>query len=114
MIAVIFEVRPHPDRIEEYLARAAELRPIVEALDGFVSVERFRSITDPGKILSVSFFRDEAALDEWRRTAAHREAQAAGRGGIFEGYRLRIAEVIRDYGMDDRTQAPRDSVAAHG
>jgi heme-degrading monooxygenase HmoA len=114
MIAVIFEVRPAEGQKQHYLDIAAGLRPILDEIDGFISVERFQSLTDPGKILSLSFFRDEAALQRWRNVSAHRAAQAKGRAGIFEGYRLRIAGVIRDYGMHDRAQAPDDSRTAHG
>jgi heme-degrading monooxygenase HmoA len=114
MIAVIFEVVPAPGRRDDYLATAAELKPLLEAIDGFISVERFQSLTDPDKILSLSFFRDEEAVKAWRNTVEHRRAQAAGRGGFFSGYRLRIAAVIRDYGLRDRDQAPDDSRSAHG
>ena len=114
MIAVIFEVEPRSDRRETYLDMAAELRPRLEQIDGFISIERFESLTTPGKILSLSFFRDEQALIEWRNTEAHRRAQAAGRATIFNDYRLRIASVIRDYGMSEREQAPEDSRAFHG
>lgn len=109
MIAVIFEVVPRPGRRDAYLAIAARLRPLLEEIDGFVSVERFQSLTDEGKILSLSFFRDERAVAEWRRLAAHREAQAAGRRELFADYRLRIAGVLRDYGMTERAEAPADS-----
>ena len=114
MIAVIFEVMPADGRRDDYLDLAAELRPLLETIDGFVSVERFQSITDPGKMLSLSFFRDEEAILEWRRTMEHRRAQARGGGGVFTDYRLRIAHVVRDYGMNDRAEAPADSKAAHG
>ena len=113
MIAVIFEVRPKPERRDDYLDIAASLRETLESIDGFISVERFQSLTDEGKMLSVSFFRDEKAVADWRRTMRHRSAQAAGRAEIFEDYRLRVASVIRDYGMNDREQAPEDSRAAH-
>jgi heme-degrading monooxygenase HmoA len=111
MIAVIFEV--WPARREDYLDIAAELRPHLQQIDGFISVERFESLTEKGKMLSLSFFRDEAAVEAWRNLAEHRAAQAKGRGGIFQDYRLRIAGVIRDYGMNERAQAPKDSKAAH-
>ena len=114
MIAVIFEVEPHPGRRQDYLSIAGELKPLLEGIDGFVSVERFESLTTPGRILSLSFWRDEATVAEWRRLEAHRRAQAAGRHGIFAGYRLRVASVIRDYGMDQRAEAPPDSRAANG
>lgn len=114
MIAVIFEVFPHADKKDAYLAMAAEMRPLVDQIDGFISVERFESLTTPGKLLSLSFFRDEAALDEWRALTKHRTAQKAGREVMFDDYRLRIASVIRDYGMNDREQAPADSKALHG
>ena len=113
MIAVIFEVEPAPGRQDAYLDIAATLRPELERIDGFISVERFQSLTTPGKILSLSFFRDEAAVMAWRNTVAHRQAQAAGRGGVFQHYRLRVAQVLRDYGMDERAQAPADSRAVH-
>lgn len=113
MIAVIFEVQPAEGRKEQYLDIAAGLRPILEQVDGFISVERFQSLTDPKKILSLSFFRDEEAIRQWRNLSAHRSAQAKGRAGIFDGYRLRIAGVIRDYGMDNRAEAPDDSRAVH-
>jgi heme-degrading monooxygenase HmoA len=114
MIAVIFEVEPAPDRRDDYLSTAAALKPLLERIDGFISVERFQSLANPDKILSLSFFRDEEAVKAWRNTTQHRNAQAAGRGGIFKGYRLRIAAVVRDYGFHDRDQAPSDSRAAHG
>ena len=114
MIAVIFEVWPKPDKKQNYLDIAAALRPILEHIDGFISIERFESLTEPDKILSLSFFRDEAAVAAWRKTQDHRRAQAAGRSDIFANYRLRVASVIRDYGMQEREQAPADSQALHG
>ena len=114
MIGVIFEVRPKPERRQDYMDIAAEIRPLLERIDGFVSIERFESLTEPGKILSLSFFRDEAAVAAWRGVAAHRAAQAKGRAEIFADYRLRIVSVIRDYGMDSRDEAPDDSRALHG
>ena len=113
MIAVIFEVWPKPEYKAEYLDLAAELRPILETIDGFISIERFESLTEKGKILSLSFFRDEEAVAAWRNIPQHRRSQAKGRATIFDNYRLRIAGVIRDYGMTDRAQAPKDSRATH-
>lgn len=113
MIAVIFEVWPKPEHKAEYLDIAAQLKPILESIDGFISVERFESLTEKGKILSVSFFRDEAAVAAWRNVAEHRKSQGKGRATIFQDYRLRIASVIRDYGMNDRAQAPGDSRVTH-
>jgi len=113
MIAVIFEVWPRPEHKQQYLDLAAELRPVLEKIDGFISVERFEGITEKGKLLSLSFFRDEAAVEAWRNVPAHRKTQAKGRAKIFENYRLRIAGVIRDYGMNERAQAPKDSRVAH-
>lgn len=106
MIAVMFEVRPAAGRATDYLEMAASLREELEGCDGFISVERFQSLSDPTKLLSLSFFRDERAVEMWRRTASHREAQTAGRGGVFKDYRLRVAMVFRDYGLSDRDQAP--------
>lgn len=114
MIAVIFEVWPKPERRRDYLDMAAALRRHLESIDGFVSVERFESLSEPGKLLSLSFWRDEAAVRAWRNLDAHRSAQGKGRGGIFADYRLRVAGVIRDYGMTERTHAPDDSRARHG
>jgi heme-degrading monooxygenase HmoA len=114
MHAVIFEVWPKEEGRQEYLEIAAALRPRLEAIDGFVSIERFESLSEKGKILSLSFWRDDAAIAEWRRVEAHRMAQAKGRGELFRNYRLRIAAVIRDYGMNDRAEAPADSKARHG
>jgi len=113
MIAVIFEVWPKPEHKQEYLDLAAELRPVLESIDGFISIERFESLTEKGKILSLSFFHDEAAVAAWRNVPQHRKSQSKGRAKIFENYRLRIAGVIRDYGMSDREQAPKDSRAVH-
>ena len=107
MHAVIFEVEPAGERRQDYLDIAARLRPELERIDGFISVERFQSLTNPGKILSLSFWRDEAAVARWRRVEEHRAAQRAGRTGIFRTYRLRVAAVLRDYGMDDRAEAPQ-------
>jgi heme-degrading monooxygenase HmoA len=114
MIAVIFEVWPAAGRRQEYLDLAAALRPELERIDGFLSIERFESLSEPGKVLSLSFFRDETAVQAWRNTQHHREAQAKGRGGVFSDYRLRIAGVIRDYGMQARAEAPSDSRVANG
>jgi heme-degrading monooxygenase HmoA len=113
MIAIIFEVEPHPDHTERYLDIAASLKPELEKVDGFISVERFQSLTNPDKLLSLSFFRDEEAVTRWRNLTKHRNAQTAGRSGIFNGYRLRVASVIRDYRLNDRDQAPADSLASH-
>ena len=109
MIAVIFEVVPHEDQRETYLANAANMRPIYQNMDGFISIERFESLTQPGKLLSLSFWRDEAAVAEWRNTMKHRAMQQKGRDLYFEDYRLRVASVIRDYGMHEREQVPDDS-----
>lgn len=114
MIAVIFEVWPDPDNKQTYLDLAAELHPLLDGIDGFISIERFESLTESGKILSLSFWRDEAAVEQWRNLEAHRAAQTQGRGGVFQNYRLRVAGVIRDYGMDARAEAPDDSQAIHG
>ena len=114
MIAVIFEVWPHPDHRSDYFDLAAALKPQLEKIDGFISVERFESLTEKGKVLSLSFWRDEDAVARWRNLEQHRAAQAKGRGGIFADYRLRIASVVRDYGMNERAEAPKDSRSAHG
>jgi heme-degrading monooxygenase HmoA len=113
MIAVIFEVELAEGRMDAYLALAAALRAELEGIDGFLSVERFQSLSVPNRMVSLSFFRDEAAVRAWRNTAAHRATQARGRAGIFADYRLRVASVIRDYGMFDRADAPADSLAVH-
>lgn len=113
MIAVIFEVWPGDGRLPEHLEIAARLRPLLDEIDGFVSIERFTSLALPGKVLSLSFWRDEESVAERRRRGAHREAQARGRAEVFKDHRLRIADVVRDYGMLDRGQAPPDSRAVH-
>ena len=110
MIAVIFEVEPRDGMLEPYLDLAASLRPELEAIDGFISVERFSSLTTPGKYLSLSIWRDEDALTEWRNREKHRAAQAAGRTEMFADYRLRVAGILRDYGMMEREQAPGDAL----
>lgn len=110
MIVVIFEVRLNPDRRDDYFDLAAYLRPMLEEIDGFISVERFSALSDEGKTLSLSFWRDEAAVEAWRRHPAHRAAQEKGRSGIFADYRLRVGRVERDYGMTDRAEAPADAV----
>lgn len=114
MIAVIFEVWPAEGERQHYLDLAAALRAELQEFDGFLSIERFESLAVPGKLLSLSFWRDEAAVAAWRSRGPHRATQALGRGGVFANYRLRVAEVSRDYGMRDRDQAPADSRAAHG
>ena len=113
MIAIIFEVEPAEGKKDAYLDVAAAMRPLVEQVDGFISVERFQSITNPAKMLSLSYFRDEAAVEQWRQLTQHRNAQKKGRAGIFRDYRLKVAHVLRDYGMNDRAQAPDDSRATH-
>jgi len=106
MIAVIFEVVPAPGRAAEYFDLAARLKPELEQVDGFISVERFQSLTTPGKYVSLSFWRDEEAVKRWREVENHRGAQSRGRGGIFADYRIRVASVMRDYGMRERAEAP--------
>ncbi len=113
MIAVIFEVWPTEGRRQEYLDIAADLRTNLEGLDGFISIERFESLVEPGKMLSLSYWRDEEAVAAWRGQREHRAAQARGRAGVFAQYRLRVTSVIRDYSMSDRAQAPADSLAVH-
>jgi heme-degrading monooxygenase HmoA len=113
MIAVIFEAQLHPETKDAYLDAAAMLRPHLEQIDGFISIERFESLVTPGKLLSLSFWRDEEAVRQWRMLEVHRQAQAQGRGTIFADYRLRVAQVVRDYGLREREQAPADSRTAH-
>lgn len=114
MIAVIFEFTPGEGRAAEYMALAKGLDEELARADGFISIERFESTTRPGKRVSLSYWRDEAAVRAWRNVAKHRDAQAQGRGGIFSSYRLRVAQVMRDYSHEARVEAPADSVAAHG
>lgn len=113
MIAVIFEAQICEDNKAEYLDLAAELLSILSGMDGFISVERFQSLTTSGKVLSLSFWRDESAVAQWRALAEHRRAQVAGRNHIFTNYRLRVAGVLRDYGKDNRNQTPDDSSRFH-
>lgn len=114
MIAVIFELTANEGHTDDYFDLAASLKPLLSAIDGFISIERFQSLAAPGRYLSLSFWRDEAAVAQWRNTPDHRAAQAAGRAGILKDYRLRIAEITRDYGLHDRDEAPLDSRARHG
>ena len=114
MIAVIFEFQPAEGRTAEYFDLAGALRSELDAIDGFISIERFESVSNPGKFVSLSFWRDEDAVRAWRNLATHRNAQARGRAGVFKDYRLRVASVIRDYGLREREHAPRDSRDAHG
>jgi heme-degrading monooxygenase HmoA len=113
MMAVIFEVWPAGGRKDDYLTIAASLRADLMGIDGFISVERFQSLSEPEKLLSLSFWRDEEAIKNWRNHLRHREGQQKGRAGIFANYRLRIATVARDYGMHERAEAPEDSRAIH-
>lgn len=113
MIAMIFEAEVTAEAKAEYLDLAAQLRPHLAEIEGFLSIERFQSLTTPGKVLSLSFWRDEAAVAAWRNLPEHRRVQAAGRDHVFDDYRLRIADVSRDYGMRARGQAPADSRTAH-
>lgn len=113
MIAVIFEVWPADGKSTAYLDLSNALKVDLQKIDGFISVERFESIAEPGKLLSLSFFRDEASVEHWRNRPAHRTTQQKGRTGVFENYRLRVASVVRDYGMNERDQAPQDSQLAH-
>ncbi|MCY0997038.1 antibiotic biosynthesis monooxygenase [Myxococcus sp. MISCRS1] len=114
MIAVIFEVQLRKEGRQTYLDLAAGLRPLLSQIDGFISIERFQSLSDSSRLLSLSFWRDEAAVEAWRRLEAHRAAQAQGRDGVFLDYRLRVASVLRDYGLSRREEAPGDSRKVHG
>lgn len=113
MIAVIFEAMPHEGQWDAYLEIAASLRPKLELIDGFISLERFESLSVPGKVLALSFWRDEEAVAQWRSLTAHRKAQAVGRASIFRDYRLRVGAIVRDYGAHDRSGAPEDSRQLH-
>jgi len=113
MIAIIFEVTPKSDKKADYLELAAEMRPMIEEVEGFISVERFQSLTNPEKLLSISFFEDEVAVGRWRKLAAHRRVQSKGRKEIFDDYRIKVLQVLRDYGMVDRDEAPEDSLRVH-
>jgi heme-degrading monooxygenase HmoA len=113
VIGIIFEVWPAEGKKQEYLDIAATLRPLLDQIDGFISIERFESLYEPGKILSLSFFRDQAAVEQWRTLEAHRIAQTTGRASVFRDYRLRVVSTIRDYGMFNRRQAPTDSLSYH-
>ena len=110
MIAVIFEVFPRQGHKQQYLDIAANLRPLLEKVDGFISVERFQRLSDKSKILSLSFFRDEAAIKQWRELESHRTAQSAGRNTVFADYRLRVCSIIRDYGMNERDEVPENAI----
>ncbi|WP_407353530.1 antibiotic biosynthesis monooxygenase family protein [Luteimonas sp. R10] len=114
MIAVLFELELNPGRRPAYLDAAERLRPLLDGIDGFLSIERFQSLARPDKLLSLSYWRDEEAVRAWRNLEPHRRVQDMGRRSIFADYRLRVAQVLRDYGMHDRTQAPEDSRLAHG
>jgi heme-degrading monooxygenase HmoA len=114
MIAVIFEVWPADGRKQSYLDIAAQLKPELEKIDGFLSIERFQSLTDDKKLLSLSFWRDETAVKAWRNMEHHRQAQHDGRSGVLRDYRLRVASVLRDYGMNQRAEAPADSRTVNG
>jgi len=113
MIAVIFEVIPNPGKKEEYLNIAASLRPELDDIEGFISIERFQSFINPQKVLSLSFWKDEASIQQWRNLEMHRQAQSKGRNEIFQDYHLRIAHVVRDYGMFERKETPEDSTGFH-
>lgn len=114
MIAVIFQVEPREGRAQEYLELAAALRGELEWIDGFISVERFESVYNPGKFVSISFWRDEAAILRWREHLGHQQAQGLGRGELFAGYRISVAQIVRDYGMEERTEAPAAVAATWG
>ena len=114
MLAVIFEFEPRAERKQEYLDFAAQLGQELQRVDGFISIERFQSLTQPERLLSLSFWRDEQAIQAWRNFEGHRAAQRAGRDGIFTDYRLRVASIERDYGLNERGQVPADSLSRHG
>jgi heme-degrading monooxygenase HmoA len=113
MIAVIFEVIPNKGKKEEYLDIAVKLRPELDTIEGFISIERFQSFNDPEKVLSLSFWRDEESIQQWRNLEMHRYAQSKGRNEIFKDYHLSIATVVRDYGMFERKETPEDSFKFH-
>lgn len=113
MIAVIFESWPAEGKMQTYLDLGAKLGPQLEKVDGFISIERFQSVVDPRKLLALSIWRDEAAVDAFRNWQVHRNVQSNSRRDVFDDYRLRVAAVLRDYGMTDRDQAPPDSREAH-
>ena len=114
MIVVIFESWPKPGNGETYLKMGQSMSSLVEGFDGFISIERFESVVEPGKFVALSYWRDEESVAAWRNVAEHRRIQDGSRRSVFNDYRLRVATVMRDYSMENREQAPPDSVAAHG
>src|SRR5690242_18647985 len=113
MIAAILEVYVKEEHRQEYLDIAAQLRPLLDDIDGFISVERFESLYTPGKLISLSFWRDEEAIAAWQQVREHHIAQAKGRSTIFEDYRMKIARVMWDYSKHDRAQAPQNRQVSH-
>lgn len=114
MIGIIFEVWPKSGQEDNYLETAGQMRSMLDDLDGFISVERFQSLTEPGKLLSLSFFRDEESVERWRNTIEHRKAQAMGRNTFFDNYRIRVVSTLRDYSKSERDEVPADSLEVHG
>ena len=114
MVVVIFESWPKPGSSQTYLEMGQSMTSLVEGFDGFISIERYESVSEPGKFVALSFWRDEAAIEAWRNVAEHRRVQDGSRKAVFDDYRLRVANVTRDYGMSDRDEAPPDSLEAHG
>ena len=109
MYAVIFEVIPTKTGKEEYLKIASTLKEFLQNREGFISIERFQSLVDENKLLSLSFWEDEKSIEIWRNMFEHRVAQDKGNARIFEDYRIRVAKVERDYTKTNREQAPKDS-----
>ncbi len=111
MFAVIFEVWPTAEGKAEYLEIAANLREFLKNQEGFISIERFQSLSEEAKVLSLSFWQDETAIAKWRNLLQHKSAQKKGKNLLFKAYRIRVAEVVRDYSGADRTAAPADSIS---
>jgi heme-degrading monooxygenase HmoA len=96
MFAVIFEVEPRTERFDDYLELAKQLRPKLEAIDGFIDIDRLESKRTSGRLLSFSTWRNEKAVIRWRTQGQHHAAQERGRAEIFRDYRLRVGEVTAD------------------
>ena len=96
MFSVIFEVNRKPERKDEYLDLAKQLKPVLQKIDGFIDNERFESQIKQGWLLSHSTWRDEKSVIRWRTEGEHHQVQKRGRFDIFRDYHLRVGDVVSD------------------
>ena len=107
-VVVLFEVTPTAEGKVRYLELAAQLKLLLSDAKGFIHSERFSSLNEEGKLLSLNVWENEESVKKWRNELHHRMSQSEGRERLFENYRITVAYVIREYDDYNRREAQEE------